>query len=80
MVFKRGYITKSQNRVLKFVKEYIKKNKIPPSLNDISEGLGFIGNTAAADHLIILEREGYLTRIPKVNRGLVLIEKKVNIK
>ena len=68
-------ITDRQLEVLSFIKSYIKRVGIPPSRLDITEFFGWNSKNAAQDHLIFLEKKGYLKIIPNVSRGIKITNK-----
>ena len=68
-------LTKQQRMVLDFVKLYAKKNGMPPTRMEISKGFGWASANAAQQHLIAIERKGYIRLLDKgVSRGIALIK------
>lgn len=56
--------------MLKFIREFMQDNGLPPTVRDIQKACG-ISSTSVVDYnLRILQREGYLRRRPDVARGI----------
>jgi repressor LexA len=55
-------LTARQQAVLLFVAERIQKRKPPPTIREICKRFGFRSPNAAVNHLLPLERKGYITR------------------
>lgn len=53
-------ITDAQQRVLDFIKEYIAKNSIAPSMVEIQFGLNFRSANAVVEHMKRLELQGWI--------------------
>lgn len=65
-------LTKAQDRVLTFIKTYMKKNKLPPTYEEIADNFGFKSKNSVETHLHALERKGVINRIEKKSRGIRL--------
>jgi repressor LexA len=62
----------TEDRVLEFVKEYIKENGYPPAYRDIVDA-GVVSSTSVADYnLKKLEGRGDITRSPGKARTIVV--------
>ncbi len=59
--------------ILDFLRSYIAKQGVAPRLSDIGDAFGF-SKVTAREHLLVLEREGYIHRNPLVERGIRVIE------
>lgn len=55
-------LSKHQRAVLDVILKYIGENGVPPTLNEIREGMGFNSLKSVQDHLDTLERKGWLQR------------------
>ena len=66
-------LTKQQQRVLDFVKAYIKKNTIPPTRQEISNHFGWKHANAAQAHLDLIERKGAIRLMAGTSRGIVIL-------
>ncbi len=63
-----------QQRILNFIRSFVKEKSYPPTIRDIVAGCG-ISSTSVADYnLQILESSGYLRRRREVSRGIQLTE------
>lgn len=72
-------LTEKQERVLRFILEFVRDNGIPPTIREIMKGLGFSSPRPVQDHLKILQRKGYLTIKNKMLRGIELSRQFMNI-
>jgi repressor LexA len=66
-------LTERQRAVLDYITRFIEENDVPPSLQEIGQGMGGISPTAAFAHVVALERKGYLRRNPHERRGLEVV-------
>ena len=64
-------LTKRQSQVLKFITEFINTNGFSPSIRDIASKFR-IYVRAAYDHLLALEKKGYITRDKGRTRSILL--------
>ena len=63
-----------QQRILEFIEEFMDGHQFPPTVRDIQAGCE-ISSTSVVDYnLHILQREGYLRRLPEVSRGIELLD------
>lgn len=70
-------ITLKQQKVLDFIKEFKEKTKITPTYRDIAKGLNLaIGSVQ--QHILALEIKGKIKCIPKISRGILIIEEVKN--
>ena len=69
---KRKPLTARQQEILGFIKSCITE-KYPPSIREIGEHFGF-SEKAAFDHLKVLEKKGYLERVPDAARAIRIID------
>lgn len=58
-------LTKTQARVLDFLKKYIQEKGYPPSIREIKSGLGLAGQRMIQNCLSALEEKGYIRRSRK---------------
>ncbi len=66
-------LTLRQNEILSFVIEYIQEYERPPTIRDIAENFGFTVK-GAYDHLLALEKKGWIERDSKHSRGITIKE------
>ena len=67
-------VTARQRQVFQFISRYIEVHKQPPTIAEI--GRHFKMSSSASVHNIIsaLEREGLITKIPNVSRGIEIVK------
>ncbi len=68
-------LTVRQKEILSFLQKFISEHGYPPTLNEIREHFSFASVQAVKGHLLALEKKGYLQRIEKISRGLILKER-----
>jgi repressor LexA len=66
-------LTDRQEEILTFVAVYIQEQERPPTIRDIAEHFGFTVK-GAYDHLLALERKGWIGRDSKHSRGITVKE------
>ena len=62
-------ITDRQKEVLTYISTYTEENSYPPTVRDISEHFG-ISLRAVQDHILALQKKGYLSQSQKKARSL----------
>jgi len=62
--------TPRQREVLVFVEQFIAEHAYPPTLREMGVGLGIASTNAVTDHLLSLERQGYIRREPTKARSI----------
>lgn len=68
-------LTPKQQKILNFLREFIREKDYPPSIRDIQLGCG-ISSTSVVDYnLKALERLGYIRRDREVSRAIELLDK-----
>ena len=67
-------LTPTQRVVLGAVRDLIRKNGQPPTMQEIAAAAGLNAAPNAWNHLRALEREGFLRRKPNRARGIELVE------
>ena len=67
-------LSTKQQAILDFLRQFIRDKDYPPSIRDIQLGCS-ISSTSVVDYnLRILQRDGYLNRLPDVSRGIELLD------
>ena len=67
-------LSERQQRILEFIREFMDDHHFPPTVRDIQAGCE-ISSTSVVDYnLHIMQREGYLKRLPEVSRGIELLD------
>ena len=67
-------ITRRQEAVLRFVVESIREHGYPPTIAEIGAAFGISSTNGVNDHLVALEKKGYIQRNSKA-RGIHVTEK-----
>ena len=66
-------LSERQSRILEYIKQFMSEHQFPPTVRDIQAGCE-ISSTSVVDYnLHILQRHGYLRRLPEVSRGIELL-------
>lgn len=67
--------TDKQRAILGFVPDFFTSHGYPPTLREIGAHFGLRSTNGVNDHLLALERKGYIERDDNIARGLRLTEK-----
>ena len=71
----KGKLSPRQERIHEFICDFMDDHQFPPTVRDIQAGCE-ISSTSVVDYnLHILQREGYLNRLPEVSRGIELLDR-----
>jgi SOS-response transcriptional repressor LexA len=62
-----------QQAILRFIQEYVREHKHPPSMREIGRGVGMPSNSNVVYHINRMVDLGYLNRQPEGNRTLVVL-------
>lgn len=69
----RRELSPKQKKILEFIRQFIGEHGLPPTIRDIQQACS-ISSTSVVDYnLHILQREGYIRRIPDVARGIEVV-------
>ncbi len=66
-------LSPTQERVLAFLKKYLGEKGFPPTLREIASHFGLKGPRAPQKTLTILERKGYVRKIPGGSRAVEIL-------
>ena len=66
-------ITARQRRVLDYIRHYVDLHQEAPTIAQIGKQFGMTSSASAHNVVAILEREGFIRRIPNVSRGIELV-------
>jgi repressor LexA len=66
-------LTKTQREVFNFLKDYLRQKGFPPTLREIAFHFGLKGPKAPQKTLNILEKKGYLRRVPGGSRAIEIL-------
>ncbi|MGB3541887.1 LexA family protein [Rubrivirga sp.] len=69
----RERLTERQNQVFEFIRDAVRRNGKPPTIKEIGQGLGMRSSNGVHKMLVVLERKGYINRIPNEARGLEVV-------
>jgi repressor LexA len=69
----RNELTTKQKKVLHFLKSYIQVKGFPPTLREIASHFGLRGPKAPQKTLQILEKKGYIRRVPGGSRAIEML-------
>jgi repressor LexA len=70
----RNELTPTQEKVLNFLKDYLLEKGFPPTLREIAAHFGLRGPKAPQKTLTILERKGYIRKVPGVSRAIEILD------
>ena len=69
----RKELTPTQNKVFDFLKDFLREKGFPPTLREIASHFGLRGPKAPQKTLNILERKGYIRKIPGGSRAIEIL-------
>lgn len=58
-------LTKRDQDILDFIKDYMKKNGTTPTIREIASGVGLYSTASAHSHFIRLSDLGYITQLDR---------------
>lgn len=67
-------LTTRQADVLDWIKRYIERHRMSPTVREICTGMKFRSTNAAHKHLTALVAKGAITRIPLSPRSIVVVD------
>ena len=67
-------LTPTQEKVFNFLKDYLLEKGFPPTLREIAAHFGLSGPKAPQKTLTILERKGYIRKVPGVSRAIEILD------
>ena len=67
-------ISAKQQKVLDYIRSFMKEHGYPPAVRDICQGLNLKSTSTAHGYLARLEKQGYIRRDPSKTRAIELIE------
>ena len=66
-------LTPTQEKVFNFLNDYLRKKGFPPTLREIASHFGLRGPKAPQKTLNILERKGYIRKVPGGSRAIEIL-------
>lgn len=70
----KAKLTKKQELIIDFIKEFTARQGEPPSYREIMSALGLTSVSAVAEHIDNLVKKGALRRLPNVARSLEVVD------
>ena len=67
-------LTERQNNVYEYIRSYIRVHQKPPTIAEIGAALSIRSTNGVHKLVVVLERKGYITRTPRVSRGIALAD------
>lgn len=67
-------LTAAQRRILRFIVSEQARRGYPPAIREICEQFGFKSTRSAVDHLLAIERKGFIRREEREARGIRILE------
>jgi repressor LexA len=64
--------TEKQTSVLNFISDFIERVGYPPTIRDIADHFSMSAK-GAYDHVLALEKKGYIKRDPKISRSIKVL-------
>jgi len=69
----RNELTATQEKVFEFLKDFLREKGFPPTLREIASHFGLRGPKAPQKTLNILERKGYIRKVPGGSRAIEIL-------
>lgn len=66
-------LTTRQAQILEFIRAHVAERGYPPTLREIGAAFGIRSTNGVSDHLVALERKGYLALHPSRSRGIRVV-------
>jgi len=70
---KKEELTVRQALVFKYIKKHCVRHGYPPTRAEINKQFGFKSPNAAQDHLIAIEKRGWIKLTPLISRGIKIV-------
>jgi repressor LexA len=67
-------LTQKQERVFRFLKDFLNRHGYPPTVREIAQHLKMAGPHSAKRFLDMLEQKGYIRRIAKSSRAIEILD------
>jgi repressor LexA len=71
-------VYKRQREILEFIRDFIKKNGFSPTISEICKGVGVSSVSTVFEHLVALEKKGFIYRRANQGRGIEIVEQKAS--
>ena len=67
-------LSDKQSKIYQFIQDYTLKKGVTPQTIEIQEKFGYRANSTVIQHLEALEKKGYIKRLPKQKRSIILTD------
>lgn len=71
-------LTHRQHTVLSFIERFVALKGFPPTIREIGKGLRIRSTNGVSDHLIALEKKGYISRLNYQSRSVQILKNSRN--
>ncbi len=68
-------LTEKQSEILRFVQYFLDSEGYPPTRREIAEGMAYKSDNAAQEHLLAIERKGWIELRPGIARGIKIVRR-----
>ena len=72
-IMKKFSITKKQRELFNFIKDYINKNNMAPSYEEMKEGTGCTTKCTIFTKINQLQDRGWITKLPGKSRSITIV-------
>ncbi len=72
-------LTQRQNEAYEFIRDYVERNRKPPTMSEIGEALGIASSNGVYKLLRALEQKGWIEREKHAARGIELVEEQPSL-
>jgi len=72
-IMKKFSITKKQMELFNFIKDYINKNNMAPSYEEMKEGTGCTTKCTIFTKINQLQDRGWITKLPGKSRSITIV-------
>ena len=69
-------LTEKQRKIWDYLRSYLKEYGFPPTMREIGDQFGIRSTNGVNDHLLALERKGYIKRSPDKSRAIEILGEK----
>ena len=67
-------LTKRQNEILSYIRDFLSENSYSPTLEEIANHFGLASLNGVYKHLTVLEERGFIKRLPNRARSIDVID------
>jgi repressor LexA len=70
-------LSRKQEQIINFIRQYLRDNGYPPSVRDIGRGCNISSTSVVVYNLNKLEKAGYIRRQSDISRGIELLDRRL---